>query len=199
MINNKQRFTPLPETFYQQPTLPLAQALLGQVLVKNTDEGMTAGIIVETEAYLGAVDQAAHSFKNRRTKRTAIMFEKAGMVYTYSMHTHCLVNVVSGEIENPEAILIRALEPCCGIDLMQQRRPVKDIKSLTNGPGKLTKAMGIDMHDYGRSFLEPPLFIANGKTPIEIEAGPRIGIENSGKAKHYPYRFWIKGNPYISK
>lgn len=192
-------FNILPEAFYSRPTLELARHLLGKILVKVTDEGVTAGIIVETEAYLGAEDQAAHSFKNRRTKRTEIMFSKPGHVYTYAMHTHCLVNVVSAEEGNPQAVLIRAVEPYIGLELMQERRPVDQQVNLTNGPGKLTKSLGIHMGDYGRTFLEPPLFIAEGLQVENISTGPRIGIDNAGEAKRYPYRYWITDNAYKSR
>lgn len=192
-------FKILPKTFYFQPTLALAENLLGKILVKVTDEGVSSGIIVETEAYLGAEDRAAHSFNNRRTKRTEIMFSEPGHVYTYSMHTHCLVNVVSGEEGDPQAVLIRAVEPYSGLEFMQKRRPVDKSVNLTNGPGKLTKALGITMEDYGRTFFEPPLFIAEGQPVEHVSIGPRIGIDNSGEAKHYPYRFWIPDNPYRSR
>jgi len=99
------------EQFFSLPTLDLARKLLGCILVKETEEGVAAGYIVETEAYLGPEDRASHAYGNRRTKRTEIMFQKAGLAYTYTMHTHCLVNVVSGPREKPEAVLIRALEP----------------------------------------------------------------------------------------
>jgi DNA-3-methyladenine glycosylase len=189
----------LPESFYQEPTLALAKKLLGCILIKETQDGTASGIIVETEAYLGAADRAAHSFGNRRTKRTEIMYQKAGLAYIYQMHTHKLINVVSGEIERPEAVLIRAVEPYEGIDLMLKRRPVKKFENLTSGPGKLTKAMGIDIADYGHSLLEPPLYIAEGAKPEIIEQGKRIGIDNSGEAKDYPYRFWVPGNPFVSR
>ncbi|MDQ0256847.1 DNA-3-methyladenine glycosylase [Evansella vedderi] len=191
---------PLNQQFFDQPTLELAKNLLGKLLVKETEEGITSGWIVETEAYIGPGDRAAHSYGNRRTKRTEVMFGPPGFVYTYVMHTHCLVNVVSGEEGNPEAVLIRAVEPCDGMDLMYQRRGQdKREKDLTNGPGKLTKAMGIVKEDYGRPFFEPPLYIAEGKPPGSMEEGPRIGIDNSGEAKNYPWRFWIKGNPFVSR
>ena len=190
---------PLKESFFYKPTLELARDLLGCLLVKETEEGTASGFIVETEAYIGPGDRAAHSFGNRRTKRTEIMFGKAGSVYTYVMHTHCLVNVVSAGIDEPEAILIRAVEPHGGLELMEKRRPVAMPMNLTNGPGKLTKAMGISMEDYGRVFYEKPLFIAEGYTPEAIEAGPRIGIHNSGEARDYPWRFWVKGNPFVSR
>ncbi|MFD1707757.1 DNA-3-methyladenine glycosylase [Siminovitchia sediminis] len=190
---------PLSKAFFRKPTLELAESLLGCLLVKETEEGLAAGLIVETEAYKGPHDRAAHSFGNRRTKRTEIMFGEAGLVYTYTMHTHCLINVVSAGVDEPEAVLIRALEPQKGIDLMLKRRPVDKMKNLTNGPGKLTKAMGITMEDYGRKLSERPLYITKGKAPSEIERGPRIGIQNSGEARDYPWRYWIKGNPYVSK
>ncbi|KEF36886.1 DNA-3-methyladenine glycosylase [Schinkia azotoformans MEV2011] len=187
--------------FFEVPTLELARNLLGCLLVKNTDEGVAAGYIVETEAYIGPKDRAAHSYGGRRTKRTEIMFHQAGLAYTYQMHTHCLVNVVSGKIDAPEAILIRAIEPYHGIELMKTRRQMGHSIQLTNGPGKLTKALGIGMKDYGHSFMEPPLLIADGFVPdaYAVEQGKRIGIENTGEAKDYPWRFWIKDNPYVSK
>ncbi|WP_042148563.1 DNA-3-methyladenine glycosylase [Paucisalibacillus sp. EB02] len=191
--------TPLPKSFYIKPTLILAKELLGCILVKVTEEGITSGVIVETEAYLGAADRAAHSFQNRRTKRTEIMFHEPGLVYTYQMHTHCLVNVVTGRTGTPEAVLIRAVEPFSGIELMLKRRPVSNIKNLTSGPGKLTKALGITMDDYGKPFYNSSLFIAEGKQPTSIEEGTRIGIDNSGEAKDYPYRFWVPGNPFVSR
>jgi DNA-3-methyladenine glycosylase len=196
---NEKSMEPLSKTFFQKPTLELAQALLGCLLVKETPGGITSGYIVETEAYIGPHDRAAHSYGNRRTKRTEVMFAEAGLVYTYIMHTHCLVNVVSGGVDEPEAVLIRALEPHEGVDLMLARRPVDDLKKLTNGPGKLTKAMGITKDDYGLKFYERPLFIAAGFKPTIIETGKRIGIHNTGEAKDYPWRFWVKGNPYVSK
>ncbi|MEH7237845.1 DNA-3-methyladenine glycosylase [Bacillus sp. JJ1562] len=189
----------LPESFFHQPTLELAKALLGCKLVKQTDQGVASGFIVETEAYKGPEDRAAHSYNNRRTKRTEVMFGKPGYVYTYQMHTHCLVNVVSNVIDKPEAILIRAVEPVEGIDIVYQRRGQMPAKNLTNGPGKLTKALGITMEDYGRAFFEPPIYIAKGYTEENISTGPRIGIENSGEAKDYPWRFWVTDNPYVSR
>ena len=177
----------------------MAKRLIGQILVKVTDDGTCSGIIVETEAYLGEGAQAANSFQKRRTRRTEVMYQSPGHVYVYQMHTHHLINVVSGEKENPQAILIRAVEPLSGIDLMIKRRPVEKITNLTSGPGKLTKALGITMEDYGRTFLKPPLFIAKCIKINNILEGKRIVIDNSGKARNYPYRYWIKDNPYVSR
>jgi DNA-3-methyladenine glycosylase len=190
---------PLSIDFFQQPTLELAKNLLGCLLVKETEEGITSGYIVETEAYIGPGDRASHSFANRRTKRTEIMFGEAGYVYTFVTHTHTLVNVISGPADHPEGILIRAIEPLEGIDLMRERRGIDNLRNLTNGPGKLTKALGIKMDDYGHLFTKLPLYIAPGKKTADISAGPRIGIENTGEAKDYPWRFWITGNPFVSR
>jgi len=193
---------PLPKSFYNQPTLQLAQSLLGKLLLKETDDGVTGGFIVETESYIGPDDRAAHSFNNKRTKRTEIMFGEAGRTYTYTMHTHCLFNVVSGSIGQPEAVLIRAVEPYTGQELMEKRRPkAKSKRQWTNGPGKLTKALGITMDDYGHGLDQRPLWIADGKmvASSQIVSGPRIGIDNAGEAKHYPWRFWIAGNAFVSR
>ncbi|SES00731.1 DNA-3-methyladenine glycosylase [Salipaludibacillus aurantiacus] len=186
--------------FFDQPTLELARNLLGKILIKETEEGTAAGKIVETEAYKGPGDRAAHSFGNRRTARTEVMFGPSGFTYTYVMHTHCLVNVVSGGDLNPEAVLIRAVEPVEGLELMHRRRPkARRTVDLTNGPGKLTKALGIVKADYGRPLHEPPLYIAEGRAAEEIKTGPRIGIDNSGEAREYLWRFWEAGNPFVSR
>ena len=115
------------------------------------------------------------------------------------MHTHTLINVVSGGADEPEAVLIRALEPHEGLALMEKRRSGKKPRDWTNGPGKLTKALSITMNDYGRPLTGPPLYIAKGYEPQDILSGPRIGIDNSGEAREYPWRFWIKGNRYVSR
>ena len=145
---------PLPEDFYQQPTLELAKALLGCLLVKESNEGIAAGYIVESEAYMGPSDRAAHSYNNKRTARTEVMFHRSGLAYTYLMHTHCLFNIVSGGEEKPEAVLIRALEPLYGIELMKNRRGIDDLANLTNGPGKLTKSLAITKEDYGHQLTD---------------------------------------------
>lgn len=191
---------PLDATFFQKPTLELARNLLGMLLVKETEWGTACGWIVETEAYMGPEDRAAHSFGNRRTPRTEVMFGPPGYAYTHVMHTHCLINVVSGKIGQPHSVLIRALEPHLGIDLMYNRRGIdKKERELTNGPGKLTKSLGINNADYGRPLFAHPLFIAKGKEIESIAEGPRIGIPNSAEAKEYPWRFWERGNPYVSR
>ncbi|CAG7636012.1 Putative 3-methyladenine DNA glycosylase [Paenibacillus allorhizosphaerae] len=194
------KFEPVDVSLFQWPTLELAQALLGKLLVKETEAGTASGWIVETEAYIGPGDRAAHSFGNRRTPRTEIMFGPPGYAYVYEMHTHCLINVVSGPAGHPEAVLIRAVEPCTGLEWMYERRGAgKKKQELANGPGKLTKALGIVKADYGRPLFEHPLFIAEGRPVATIAAGPRIGIGNTGEAVHYPWRFWEAGSTFVSR
>jgi DNA-3-methyladenine glycosylase len=192
-------FQPISTNFFQQPTIELAQNLIGQYLVHQHPQGLLVVKIIETEAYMGADDRAAHSFGNRRTKRTEVMFGEPGHVYTYQMHTHTLMNVVSGPVGKPEAILLRAGEPIVGHDLMQQFRGSNAMKNWTNGPGKLSKALDVSMSYYGHHWTEEPLFIAPGPGATEIEIGPRVGIQNTGEAVHYPYRFSEKGHSMVSK
>ncbi|AIY04339.1 3-methyladenine DNA glycosylase [Planococcus sp. PAMC 21323] len=193
-------FTPVTADFFDAPTLELSRNLLGQILVHELPEGIVAGRIVETEAYMGAEDRAAHSFGNRRTKRTEIMFGKPGLVYTYQMHTHTLINVVAEAEDTPRAILIRAVEPIAGIDLMEELRGSHmPMHQWTSGPGKLTKAMAITMDYYGHHFTEKPLYIARGNRVQNVSVGPRVGIKNSLEAVDYPYRFWETENQFVSK
>lgn len=193
-------YKPVEQSFFELPGLQLAKKLLGHYIVHEQPTGLLVARIVETEAYQGPEDRAAHSFGNRKTKRTEIMFEKPGLVYTYQMHTHTLLNVVAGPIGTPHGVLIRAVEPVLGHEQMRVNRGLhlKEI-DWTNGPGKLTKALGITMDYYGHHWSSEPLFIATGKEVIEIVAGPRVGIGNAGEAVHYPWRFHEKNNPFVSK
>jgi len=193
-------YKPIDKSFFEAPALELARNLLGQYIVHEQPEGTIVVRIVETEAYHGPEDQAAHSFENRRTKRTEVMFGTAGLVYTYQMHTHTLMNVVGGPIGTPHAILIRGAEPLVGLEIIKENRG-KSLKMTdwTNGPGKLSKALGVTMQYYGHHWTDKPLFIAEGVAPGEIMAGPRVGIGNSGEAVHYPWRFFEKNNPFVSK
>ena len=193
-------YEPIDKRFFEPHVLELARNLVGQFIVHETPDGVIAARIVETEAYHGPEDRAAHSFGNRRTKRTEIMFGAPGLVYTYQMHTHTLMNVVSGPVGTPHAVLIRAAEPVDGLELMRDNRgPKLKMKDWTNGPGKLSKALGVTMKYYGHHWADEPLFIAEGPGADMIETGPRVGIGNSEEAVHYPWRFFEKDNPYVSK
>lgn len=129
------------------------------------------------------------------------MYQNPGSLYCYQMHTHVLVNVVAGPISTPHGILVRAVEPIQGIEQMKLNRPnIKKEIDLSNGPGKLAKALGISMDYYGHKWFKKPLYISSAPTreTIEIEIGPRVGIANTGEAATYPWRFSIKNNPYVS-
>ncbi|SFH67688.1 DNA-3-methyladenine glycosylase [Pisciglobus halotolerans] len=181
-------------------TQDVAQQLLGCLLIKETEEGLTSGFIVETEAYLGEIDKAAHSYGLRRTPRLVPMYQSAGTIYIYTMHTHHMLNIITKEPDNPQGVLVRAIEPFQGISLMEERRGRFGVE-LTNGPGKLTKAMNINKEDNGTSIGASPLYLSSKerKMPKKILSTPRIGIPNKGKWTEEPLRYIVEGNPYTTK
>jgi len=181
-------------------TEAVAKNLLGTKLISETPDGLTTAWIVETEAYLGVKDMAAHTYQGRRTPRVEAMYEKAGTIYIYNMMGNLLLNVATKTKGNPEAVLIRAVQPETGISLMENRRG-KTGYDLTNGPGKMTQAMGITMQEYGTQITEPPLFIKvqDKREPNEILETPRIGIPNKGKWTKAPLRYIVGKNPYVSR
>lgn len=190
----------IPNSFYKQDVQTVAKRLLGQLLVFETEEATLVGRIVETEAYEGAKDQAAHTFNELRTDRTEVLFGEPGYVYAYKMHTHILINVSVGEVDEPHAVLIRAVEPVTGWEKIRANRStIKQDHNLTNGPGKLTKAFGITQQWNGHSWRENPLYLAVGKPVTQIGNSPRIGVSGAGEAADYPYRYFEKGNKYVSK
>lgn len=186
----------LSQEFFTKPAPELARDLLGCVLVHKTSEGTVSGIIVETEAY-SQEDAASHSYRGE-TPRNSVMFGPAGHAYvyfTYGMH-YCF-NVVSGQPDHGQAVLLRALQPLDGIELMRQSRKQNQDKQLCNGPAKLVQAMGISKQDYGKPLFEGVLHISKRlKEDPQISEGPRIGIS---KAVDVPWRFWLTDNPFISR
>ncbi len=194
----------LPEQFYQQKNTPdIARDLLGKVLISNINQVLTAGRIVETEAYHGSNDKASHAYNGRRTARTEVMFEKGGLAYVYLCYgIHQLFNVVTGEKDVPAAVLIRALEPLAGIDTMLKRlQKTKTDFSLTRGPGNVSRALGIHTEYSGASLQGNELFIADDgfqaqRSAIGITA--RIGVDYAGADALLPYRFILKNNPFLS-
>ncbi|EXJ24119.1 DNA-3-methyladenine glycosylase II [Alkalibacterium sp. AK22] len=182
-------------------TKEVAESLLGCLLVTEDESGRrTSGWIVETEAYLGVLDQACHTFKGRRTPKVESMFQQAGTLYLYQMHTHKLLNVVTRNEAEPEAVLIRAVEPYEGIDLMEKRRQKTGLE-ITNGPGKLTKAMGITMEADGSCVDVPPVCIDTHmrKRPSAVDLSSRIGVPGKGEWTEALLRYTVKGNPYVSR
>lgn len=175
--------------------LTAARSLLGWKLIHQSPEGVTAGYIVESEAYNQA-DPASHTYRGKRVANAA-MFEEAGTIYvyfTYGMH-YC-VNIVTGPAGHGEAVLLRALEPAEGIELMQKRRHTTDRYNLCSGPAKLVQAMGITMAHGGTHITKGSLRLEPGFVPEQIVQTTRVGIS---KAQNQPWRFYVKGNPYISR
>lgn len=195
----------LQRSFYERNILVVARELLGKILVHETAEGVTSGRIVETEAYLGPEDRAAHSYGGRRTPRNDVMFGEKGHAYVYLIYGmyHC-VNVMAGDVPGkPEAVLIRALEPVEGCELMAKRRgyPKGGTQTLTNGPGRLCMALGITKAQYGADLTVSPFYIAGTErvSSQDIVAVPRVGIDYAGEWKDRPWRFYIRGNSYVSR
>ncbi|MGH7915996.1 MAG: DNA-3-methyladenine glycosylase [Candidatus Binataceae bacterium] len=190
----------LPRDFYAQPVLTVARECIGKLLVRRTAEGETAGRIVEAEAYRGPLDLAAHS-AHGLTRRTAAMFGPPGHAYVFRLYgSSWAMNLVTGAEGEPHAVLIRALEPVRGLALMEARRgrPAAE-RELTNGPGKLTAAMGINGDDYGRDLCGEELFIEIGPRPTGIIGrSPRINVAYAGRWADKPWRFYERGNRYVS-
>ncbi|NLZ92911.1 MAG: DNA-3-methyladenine glycosylase [Firmicutes bacterium] len=187
----------LDNNFYSATTENVARSLLGKVLVHETTEGVTAGRIVEVEAYLSRGDAACHAARGQ-TMRNAPMFGPAGTVYVYLIYgIHYCFNVVTGQIGEGEAVLIRALEPLLGLQTMFKRRGTDNLKKLASGPGNLCRAMGINLTHNGHDLRCPPLYIADDNfQATEIVTTTRIGISS---AADLPLRFYLAHNPYISR
>ncbi len=194
----------LPDSFYKRNNvLQIAKELLGKLLVTQWNGIVTSGRIVEVEAYNGIIDKASHAFGGRRTNRNEIMYADGGVAYVYLCYgIHNLFNVVTNNKETPHAILIRAVEPVKGIDEMLRRvGKEKSDYTLTRGPGNLSKALGLFTFHSGHSLRSEELFIADDGfvfSKKEIAASPRIGVDYAGEDALLPYRFYIKGNPFVS-
>lgn len=190
----------LERSFYEQSTVEVARELLGKHLVRKHPDGTTVGRIVETEAYVGPDDKACHASRGR-TPRTEIMFGPAGHAYIYFVYGfHHMLNIVTEQVDFPAAVLIRAVEPIAGIELMKQRRGTEQPRNLASGPGKLCEAFAIDRSLNGSDICGRVLYIRDdGELTAGIVTSPRVGVDYAGKWKHKPWRFLISGNPFVSK
>lgn len=194
----------LPEDFYQRTdVVKIARELLGKVLVTKIAGIVTSGMIVETEAYSWK-ERGCHAYEARKTQRNAIMFEKGGHAYVYLCYgMHNLFNVVTNKNGIAEAVLVRALEPVHGVKEMEMRRgSLANPFHLTSGPGKLTKALGIDRKLNGKFLLDNEVWIEDTGKKISagnIEASARIGIDYAGEDARLPWRFTIRGSKWVSK
>jgi DNA-3-methyladenine glycosylase len=194
----------LTESFYRRKNVvTIARELLGKGLFTCIDNVITGGIVVETEAYSWK-ERGCHAFGGKKTNRNAVMFEGGGVVYVYVCYgMHHLVNIVTNRENVAEAVLIRAIEPVEGLSTMFRRRPlIKKEYHLTSGPGKLTRALGIDRNWNGKSLLNSEIWIEDLKFKIsrpQITCGPRIGIDYAGDDAKLPWRFCLKDNLWLSQ
>lgn len=202
----KNKFNKLPLNFYTHDNvIQIAKDLLGKFLMTRINgEIVTGGKIVETEAYAGVTDRASHAFGNRRTVRTEPMFAEGGISYVYLCYgIHNLFNIVTNKSDIPHAVLIRAIEPTVGIDLMIQRRKKKKLDfTLTAGPGSLSEAMGITRNQNSVSLLDDEIWIEDHGISFPEEmiiASPRVGVGYAKEDALLPWRFRVKENPWISK
>jgi DNA-3-methyladenine glycosylase len=179
--------------------LTVAKSVIGKVLVCESPEGRVAGRIVEAEAYRGPLDRAAHSFGGRRTPRTEVMFGPPGFAYVFFVYgMHFQFNLVTTAVGAPEAVLIRAVEPLEGHELMASRRGLPSERvALTNGPGKLCQAFAIDGSHYGADLTQKPVYLLDGPSP-KVARSPRIGVDYAAEWAKKPWRFYDPDSRYVS-
>lgn len=191
----------LPRSFYARSAVVVAPALLGCLLVRRLAGRRLAGRIVETEAYLGAEDAASHAYRGP-TPRNRAMFGPPGHAYVYFIYgNHFCLNVVTGAVGEGQAVLIRALEPLEGIEVMQAQRRRTAVLELTNGPGKVCQALAVDRRLDGHDLtLGETLWLEAGPSPAgPVLSGPRVGVRGDAEALTAPWRFYLGGNPFVSR
>lgn len=191
------------EFYKRNDVILIAKELIGKIIITCFNNQITSGRIVETEAYIGLTDKASHSFGGKRTARNEYMYAAGGTAYVYICYgMHNLFNVVTNKKDIPDAVLIRAVEPLKGIDIMLERTgKLKPDNTLTKGPGNAAKALGISKIHSGINLRKQDICIVDDGSiikPALIAASRRIGVESSGDASLKPYRFYVKGNPYVS-
>lgn len=188
--------------FEQNDVVKISRLLIGKVLITNLREATVKARIVETEAYSWR-EKGCHAYGGKKTNRNAVMFQSGGVAYVYVCYgIHHLFNIVTNQKDVAEAVLIRGVEPIDGTDLMRSRRGVlKNDFQLTSGPGKLTKAMGIDRTWNGKSLMDDEIWVEDDGYFVpakDIYAGPRIGIDYAGEDANLPWRFWLRDNKWVS-
>ena len=195
----------LTHYFYQQQdVVSLAQQLLGKQLFTLIDGVLTGGTVVETEAYNGVIDKASHAYNGRYTPRTATMYQSGGVSYVYLCYgIHHLFNVVTGSEGTPHAVLIRGIEPVVGLEQMLVRRGMEKFANrVTAGPGALAKALGIDKNLNAKDLLGDEIWIEDNGILFkgeDIVSAPRVGVDYVEDHALLPWRFYVKGNKFVSK
>lgn len=202
---NKVKRRKLEKSFYaNDDVLEISKDLLGKFLMTKINGVVTGGMIVETEAYNGRCDKACHAFPEKRTKRTEIMYNPGGSAYVYLCYgIHYLFNITTNIKDKADAVLVRAIEPVEGIDVMLKRRNLQVVKpQLTAGPGVLTQALGINKRHYGADLSGSEVWIEDRNIILmeeDVVACPRIGVAYAEEDALLPWRFYIKGNKFVSK
>jgi len=195
----------LPDSYYHSnDVVGLSRDLIGKYLFTCIDGLLTGGYIVETEAYNGVIDKASHAFGNRQTQRTKTMFMQGGVAYVYLCYgIHEMFNIVTSGEGEPHAILVRAINPTEGLNVMLQRRGMATLKSnITSGPGSVAKALGISRNINAFSLQSDTVWIEDRGLSFpdaDIAAVPRVGVDYARDDALLPYRFYLKGNVYVSK
>jgi DNA-3-methyladenine glycosylase len=198
------RMKKLPLNFYKRKdVVAIAKDLVGKIVVTKFDGLVTSGRIVETEAYVAHIDKASHSFGGRRTAKNEHMYAHPGTAYVYICYgMHQMFNIVTNERDIPDAVLIRAVEPLEGIDIMLQRTGKSKLDfTLTKGPGNVGKALGIFKKHSGLHLLDNEIYLADDNFKLkenEIGISKRIGVESAFPDSELPYRFYVRGNKYVS-
>jgi DNA-3-methyladenine glycosylase len=191
-----------PNFYLREDTLIVAKELIGKYVFTKIDGLITGGMIVETEAYIGPLDAGSHSFNNRKTAKNATMYEEGGVTYLYICYgIHDMLNIVTGPADSSHAILIRAIEPLIGTDLMQLRRGNMPLNRLAKGPGSLAKALGLNKSHNQESLQGDKVWIEDQGVIIRpelIKATARVGLSCAEPYFSIPWRFIIKGNPFVS-
>ena len=192
----------LDREFYQYDAVKTAEKLIGKILVHKTPFGLLKGRIVETEAYRGPFDKAAHSYNNKgKDTRTAVQYKEGGYAYVYLIYgMYYCFNITTAPNDCPECVLVRALEPVEGIEIMKKLRKTDNIKNLCSGPGKLCMAMGIDKTLYGKDLCSDDFYLeTDGDLSEEmIEKSKRINIDYAEEAVDFLWRFTLKDSKYVS-
>lgn len=199
----------LKKEFYSRDARVVAKDLLGKYLVRNYDGNLLIGKIVETEAYIGKIDKACHAYNNKRTPKVMPLYGEPGIAYIYSIYgMYKCFNVITGKYDDPQGVLIRAVEPIDGLEYISQNRFKKDyeelnkkeIINLTSGPAKLCIAFNLDKKLNATDLFHEELYLSEGKSEeVDIIETTRIGIDYAEEAKEFNWRYYVKDNKYISK
>ncbi|HBF75082.1 MAG TPA: 3-methyladenine DNA glycosylase [Lactobacillus sp.] len=192
--------TTMAEFFSGRSTETISRELLGKLLSYESPKGLVSGYIVEAEAYLGVADSAAHAYEGRRTKANDALYGAPGNIYIYTSRGYYAFDIAVQEKGEPQGILVRGIEPKDGLDIMMANRP-KSGSELTNGPGKLMQAFGVNDLHWNNTMLDQSPFkidLQDSREPLRIATSARIGVSKRGGQTDAPYRYFVAGNPYVS-